>query len=76
MDNNHGKWPPFPEDEGRPAGWYLSVMCPVHATYAPAQGKLHTLWEEEPERPRPGLPGWLEETDEGISMLGKGADDE
>lgn len=25
MDNNHGKWAPFPPD-----GWYITVGCPVH----------------------------------------------
>jgi len=64
FDNNHGKWPPFPAGEDRPEGWYLSVMCPVHATYAPAHGKLRTLWEAEPER----MPRWLQETDEGFRI--------
>lgn len=25
MDNNHGKYPPFPPDS-----WYLSGNCPIH----------------------------------------------
>lgn len=25
MDNNRGKYPPFPPD-----GWYITVGCPVH----------------------------------------------
>jgi hypothetical protein len=59
LDNNHGKWPPFPADEGRPAGWYLSVLCPVHARFQ----------RVVPE------PYWLEETDEGLSMKGRGEDE-
>lgn len=26
MDNNHGKWPPWP-----PHGWWMVEGCPVHA---------------------------------------------
>jgi hypothetical protein len=25
LDNNHGRWAPFPPD-----GWYITVGCPVH----------------------------------------------
>lgn len=60
MDNNHGKWPPFPADEGRPEGWIISMRCMVHAW----PRKPHTLWEAEPER----LPSWLEETPDGFTI--------
>lgn len=26
LDNNHGKWAPFPPD-----GWWITEDCPVHA---------------------------------------------
>ena len=26
LDNNHGKWPPYPPD-----GWWITAGCPVHA---------------------------------------------
>jgi len=26
MDNNHGKWSPYPPD-----GWWISENCPLHA---------------------------------------------
>jgi len=26
MDNNHGKWAPYP-----PGGWWITAGCPVHA---------------------------------------------
>ena len=29
MDNNHGKWPPYPPD-----GWWITGGCPVHAPKA------------------------------------------
>jgi hypothetical protein len=25
MDNNHGKWPPYPPD-----GWWMRADCPLH----------------------------------------------
>jgi hypothetical protein len=31
MDNNHGKYPPYPPD-----GWWITMGCPVHA---PMEGK-------------------------------------
>ena len=37
MDNNHGKWPPFPAGTawgGDKGGWYVAGDCPVHAVAA------------------------------------------
>jgi len=52
MDNNHGQWPPFPADEGRAAGWWLSTRCPVHGS-----------WQGAEARPR-----WLQENPDGFSI--------
>jgi hypothetical protein len=52
MDNNHGKWPPFPADEGRPEGWWLSMRCPVHGSQREATAR----------------PSWLEETPDGLRI--------
>ena len=60
MDNNHGKWPPFPAEEGRPEAWIYSLRCMLHSW----PEKPRTLWEAEPER----LPSWLQETPDGLSI--------
>lgn len=32
LDNNHGKWPPFPATETYPGGgWWITGGCPIHA---------------------------------------------
>lgn len=60
MDNNHGRFPPFPAEEGRAESWFISMRCMVHAW----PQKPSTLWREEPER----LPSWLQETPDGYSI--------
>ncbi len=30
LDNNHGKFPPFPATKDDPEGWWISVNCPLH----------------------------------------------
>ena len=30
MDNNNGRWPPFPPD-----GWWITAGCPVHCPKDP-----------------------------------------
>lgn len=32
MDNNRGKWPPYPATEERPEGWWMRMDCPMHGT--------------------------------------------
>lgn len=34
MDNNHGKWAPWPPD-----GWWITEGCPVHAAAEAAYNK-------------------------------------
>jgi hypothetical protein len=33
MDNNHGKYPPYPAnpERGTPDGWWITEGCPMHA---------------------------------------------
>ena len=30
MDNNHGKFPPYPATDQHEAGWWITQGCPVH----------------------------------------------
>lgn len=60
MDNNHGRWPPYPADEGREEGWLISMRCMVHAW----PHKPQSLWRGEPEK----LPSWLRETPDGLTI--------
>lgn len=34
MDNNHGKWPPYPANETEPEGWFITQGCPIHDSYS------------------------------------------
>jgi len=31
MDNNYGRFPPFPAMNGEPEGWWITEGCPLHA---------------------------------------------
>lgn len=37
-DNNRGMFPPFPAVDDRPAGWFMTVGCPVHWPTTPPPG--------------------------------------
>jgi uncharacterized protein YbdZ (MbtH family) len=34
MDNNHGRFAPWPGKRGGPDGWWITAGCPVHAPKA------------------------------------------